>query len=722
MSLDILKMLVESACAGGTISEQDKNLLQKKASDMNINQNQLDALIQDCLSNNQNDMSSGFVTSSDTSEKSVDQSDSSGFITSNDESTQFVTNTKAPDVLKTSNPLSTKVNKPVKPQSLFTDVSLLDGQGAMSVVQRGKLHGKWIIIKRVKPEFQDNTKYKELFYKEFENAYLLDHSNIVRLLDKGEDDEGAYYTMEFIDGRTLSKMITNEGIKDKKLVKKLFAQMLDALSYVHKKQIYHRDLKPDNILVTFKGDNAKILDFGLAAADSFEDDLVKVGTPKYAAPEQRNKGNQIDQRADIYALGLIFLEMLTGNISKNSINLIENMNYRHIVDKCSMENPEDRFYDCDDILDWLNKPEVLAPVEKIAEKPIEKSEPIIEQKPIEEIKKTADIPVKNEAPLVVKKDPPKIEDENEVKFQQLKKQADEKFAKKDFTNALTLYQSANSLKPGNTIVEQQIDKCLKALAEKNKTINAVAEPQKKSFILPIGIAAGVILLLVLGFLFKDKLFSGASNTDNTENTTDNVDKFNYFRKQADGHMKSNDYLNAKINYDSALVYKAKDTETIDLKKKAERLLYLYEQADGLFKDKNIARSRVYYDSIINLQTNDDAAKKQFEKCNEIIDKAKNLKTTKEAGSEKFGYADQDNNIVIDYQFTGATNFNGGLAAVQNNQNKWAAIGMGFLKKPEFLTEFKYDRARIQDNGFLFHEGGTAFAMFLQGGQLVTRRF
>lgn len=326
----MLKILIESACQNGQISDSDRNIIYQKAKLSGIPQQEVDKMINEVLANSMN--------------KTEDNE--SGFISVDEEQT-----TPPPIVQQKPN------------DSKFTDSKPLNFQGAMSIVSQAKLHGKWIIIKRIKPEYKNNQKYKELFMREFDNAYHLDHPHIVRLLDKGEDSEGLYYTMEYIDGRPLSEMITATGINNDQLSEKIVRQMLDALSYVHKKQIIHRDLKPDNIYITYKGDNVKILDFGLAAADDYEDDMIKVGTPRYASPEQMTKGSTVDQRADIFSFGKIFLEMLTGKVEPDAANQLKNNAYKHIVKKSIAENANDRFNNCDEIEHILNNPNSI-PVEK----------------------------------------------------------------------------------------------------------------------------------------------------------------------------------------------------------------------------------------------------------------------------------------------------------------------------------------------------------------------
>jgi len=344
---EVLKLLIESACKTGSISDLDRELIYKKASQQGISKDKVEEYITQQLSQNQeSDLESGFIAM-DEVEKVIEKEKN----IQNNEKT----------------PLAT---------TKFTNIEKFEYQGAMSTVYRAKQHGKWIIIKRIKPEYKDNPKYKELFFKEFENAYHLEHSNIVRLLDKGEDELGAYYTMEFIDGRPLSKMITTSGINNERLAVRISKQILDALSYVHKKQIFHRDLKPDNIFVTYKGDNVKILDFGLAAADWFDDNLKKAGTPRYAAPEQMSEAASVDQRADIYSFGKIFLEMLTGNVTPDSISSVQNPIHQSIITRATATKPDERYHDCEDIIEELNE-SLKNPIKKTVKsvKPPKKTKP-----------------------------------------------------------------------------------------------------------------------------------------------------------------------------------------------------------------------------------------------------------------------------------------------------------------------------------------------------------
>jgi serine/threonine protein kinase len=332
--LELLKIMIQSACADGNLCEPELNHLKKKAKDANVSDEDLEFLIQTELKKSKNIISeqSGFI---------INNEDASGFVKENE-----------------------NISQSKNQEQIFTDITTLETQGAMSLIQKAKYLGsKWVVIKRIKPEYRNDKNYIALFEKEFENVFQLDHQHIVRVYGKSSDSEGIFYYMEYVDGRTISEMIKNKEFTNENLFKNIILQILDALIYVHKKQIYHRDLKPDNILVTFKGDNVKILDFGLANADAYIDNLQKVGTPKYSAPEQKVKSSDADHRSDIYSLGMIILEMLTSKTDKLAIPEIKDDIIKKLIQKCLQEKPENRYNSCEEIRNVLlaQKPKKIIP-------------------------------------------------------------------------------------------------------------------------------------------------------------------------------------------------------------------------------------------------------------------------------------------------------------------------------------------------------------------------
>lgn len=191
------------------------------------------------------------------------------------------------------------------------------GQGAMGVVYKAKdpLIDREVAIKTINLSLaqEEREEYEARFYQEAKAAGRLSHPNIVTIYDVGRSDDIAYIAMEYLHGRELRDILNDNKILPINQVLDITAQVALGLSYAHEHHIVHRDVKPSNIMVVSDG-HVKITDFGIArmasAAVRTQTGMV-LGSPKYMSPEQV-MGKLTDQRSDIFSLGVMLYEMLTG--------------------------------------------------------------------------------------------------------------------------------------------------------------------------------------------------------------------------------------------------------------------------------------------------------------------------------------------------------------------------------------------------------------------------
>jgi serine/threonine-protein kinase len=175
--------------------------------------------------------------------------------------------------------------------------------------------GRRAALKTIRPDKELDPKQviemRQRFYREAKTAGALNHPNIVTVHDVGEDLGMSYIVMEFIEGDTLANWMKKQRFSVAQIKHVIFNAGM-GLDYAHQNRIFHRDVKPDNIMVTKTG-VVKVMDFGIARLA--ESDLTKtgsvMGTPAYMSPEQVN-GEKIDARSDIFSLGVILYELLTG--------------------------------------------------------------------------------------------------------------------------------------------------------------------------------------------------------------------------------------------------------------------------------------------------------------------------------------------------------------------------------------------------------------------------
>ena len=191
------------------------------------------------------------------------------------------------------------------------------GDGGMAVVYKGKdrLLNRFVAVKILRPEFTKDATFVENFKRESQAAAGLSHPNIVGVYDVGREGNINYIVMELIEGDTLNTIIEKEAPMDYRKVIDISKQVASALRIAHKNKIIHRDVKPHNIMVTNDG-VVKLADFGIARAvndATLSTGSKIVGSVHYFSPEQA-RGNYVDERSDIYSLGIVMYEMLTGKV------------------------------------------------------------------------------------------------------------------------------------------------------------------------------------------------------------------------------------------------------------------------------------------------------------------------------------------------------------------------------------------------------------------------
>lgn len=207
--------------------------------------------------------------------------------------------------------------------ALFPALEIIEliGAGGMGAVYKARQAGldRLVALKVLPAEFDHDVKFALRFTREARTLAKLNHPNIVSVYEFGHVDDTYYFLMEFVDGTTLRDVVSAGRLAPAQALA-IVPHLCDALQYAHDKGIVHRDIKPENILIAADG-VVKIADFGLSrilGADTQQDLLTGthqvMGTPRYMAPEQFEGARGVDHRADIYSLGVVFYEMLTGEL------------------------------------------------------------------------------------------------------------------------------------------------------------------------------------------------------------------------------------------------------------------------------------------------------------------------------------------------------------------------------------------------------------------------
>ncbi len=209
-------------------------------------------------------------------------------------------------------------------------------RGGMSVLYKATdlNSGRQVAIKVPHAEMEADPVLFERFKREEEIGQLLDHPGVVKTFNS-EQRSRLYMVVEWVDGRLLRSILNEEKKLPVERAVKIALGICDALDYMHKRGIVHRDLKPENVMVD-ENDNIKLIDFGIAMKEdarrlTFVNLSATLGTPDYISPEQV-KGQRGDQRSDIYAVGVMLYEMLTGRVPFVGPNPLVVMNERLITE------------------------------------------------------------------------------------------------------------------------------------------------------------------------------------------------------------------------------------------------------------------------------------------------------------------------------------------------------------------------------------------------------
>ncbi|HET7272966.1 MAG TPA: Stk1 family PASTA domain-containing Ser/Thr kinase [Rubrobacter sp.] len=251
------------------------------------------------------------------------------------------------------------------------------GSGGMGEVflARDRVLGRDVALKVLRRQYAGDDEFAERFKREALSAASLSHPSIVQVYDRGKTEDGAaYIAMEYVPGGTLKERISNEGPLESAAAAELGAQVAEALAAAHDRGMVHRDIKPQNVLLTARGD-AKVADFGIARAASsvtISQTGSVMGTAGYMSPEQA-LGKPATPKSDLYSLGVVLYETLTGELPYTAENPIavsmkhvneplrpprevnprisEDMNA--LVTKLLAKDPEDRYASADELADDL---------------------------------------------------------------------------------------------------------------------------------------------------------------------------------------------------------------------------------------------------------------------------------------------------------------------------------------------------------------------------------
>lgn len=249
-------------------------------------------------------------------------------------------------------------------------------RGGMGEVYQGVSSNQAIAIKTVLPTIAQDSIALQRFDQEVEAGKILKHPNVIEIYESGEEDGTPYLVMDYIAGQDLKRVMTSQILEIVRVLE-IFADIAQALSYTHAQGLIHRDVKPENVIIREDG-TAILIDFGLVKFSDAEKDISgegAIGTINYMAPEQIREGTAIDTRADVYAMGVLLFEMLTGTCP--FIGNVGEILYAHLeqpppdacdfnpnvpvhiclaISRALSKDPDDRYKSMSDFMDVVLEP------------------------------------------------------------------------------------------------------------------------------------------------------------------------------------------------------------------------------------------------------------------------------------------------------------------------------------------------------------------------------
>ena len=384
------------------------------------------------------------------------------------------------------------------------------GTGGMADVYKAKDHklNRFVAVKVLKPEFREDTTFIRKFKSEAQAAAVLTHPNIVNVFDVG-DDNGVYYiVMELIEGITLKEYISKKGKLSVKEATSIAIQVSMGLEAAHSHGIVHRDVKPQNIIISMDG-KVKVTDFGIARAASSNTISSNVmGSVHYSSPEQV-RGGYSDEKSDIYSLGITMFEMLTGRVPFNGETTVA-IAIKHIQEE--MPSPKEFV------------PEIPSSVASIVLKCCQKSPDRRYQNMAELIADLKQSLINPEEDFVVNKDPDMeggtrmISDEDMAQIKRkVPYQSGREYEEQDHDETMRLRSDTEAMYENDEEAEGEDDYDYDPKMERVTTV--------------LAIVAGVVICIIL-IVLAVKIFGGKKNEGNnpsgpiitTEETKEEAEK------------------------------------------------------------------------------------------------------------------------------------------------------------------------------------------------------